>query len=522
MKKPMEREYPPSPFNHETPERLLLSFGTGGVRGVEGVGLDHINDITVGAVAAALAKAVNLGNFPERGEGKEILIGYDTRKNSRLYADTFAAVLNENLLPTRIFPKPIPVPLLSYALKEGSFRCGVMITASHNPAIYNGVKIYDGSGVQLLPPSTAVIEEMMKRIDPFAVSRMKREKAEGKGVYRVAEDVLCEEYIAAVGERRVEESPLKVVVTPLYGSAAAIPRKILSRCGHIVFGVKEEEVADPLFGGLPAPNPEDPSVFADAKKLGVKVDADLLLATDGDGDRCGCCVRLGRNYMPLSGNDIAALLLSYLCDHEDIPVEGFIVRTIVSGRTAETVAADHGLKTVVTPTGFKYIGDEMMRGREGKFFAGYEESGGFLFRGGAADKDGIATAVLLAEAAAVYKKEGKTLLDVLKELNEKYGAEQTLTERIVFSRAEEDRRRECESYFALNPFPDCDVSRFTDTLIFRFPERMQAALRPSGTEPCLKIYYMVTASDEKTAAVRLKKMKRRFDDIITVFRGEKI
>ena len=509
-------------FTDESRERMTLTFGTGGVRAVEGLGLDRINDITVGAVTAALAKALDLGNFPERGKGKEILIGWDTRKNSRLYADTVAAVLNEKGFPTRVFPKPIPIPLLSHTLKTGAFRCGVMITASHNPAIYNGVKIYDGGGVQLLPRETSVLEEKMKKLDPFAVSRMKRKEAEERGLYRLAEDALNGNYIAAVGGRRVKDSPLKAVVTPLYGSAAAIPRKVLSRCGHHVFAVKEEETADPLFGGLSAPNPEDPSVFAAAERLGMKVGADLLLATDGDGDRCGCCVWSGKDFVPLSGNDIAALLLAYLCDHEAVPAGGFIVRSVVSGQRAEAVAADHGLKTVITPTGFKYIGDELMRDREGKFFAGYEESGGFLFRGGASDKDGIAAAVLLAEAAAAYKKQGKTFLDVLKELSEKYGAERTLTDRFVFPGAEGDvRRKECESYFALNPFPDGEISRFADTLIFRFPDRTRTALRPSGTEPCLKIYHTAVASKKEEADALLAKTRRRFDDIVSVFRGEK-
>ena len=523
MKNHRNIPYTAPPTDHDGSEGLALSFGTGGVRAAEGVGLDHVNDITVGGIAAALAKAVNAGDFPRRGKGKEILIGYDTRKNSRLYAETFAAVLNEKLLSTCVFPEPVPVPLLSYTLKMGTFRCGVMITASHNPAVCNGVKIYDGGGVQLLPGETVIIERIMRKTDPFAVCRMDRKKAEEKGLCRLAGEAPLREYRAAVGARRVADSPLKAVVTPLYGSAAILPREILERCGHSVFGVEGEEIADPSFGGLAAPNPEDPAVFAAAERVGAKVGADLLLATDGDGDRCGCCARSGKRFVPLSGNETAALLVHYLCGHEEIPREGFIVRSVVSGETAEAVAADHGLKTVVTPTGFKYIGDETARDGEGRFFAGYEESGGFLFRGGAADIDGIAAAALLAEAAAVYKKEGKTLIDILRELREKYGAERTLTERFVFPGADgEARRRACEAYFALNPFPDGEIDFFADTLIFRFPGRIRTALRPSGTESCLKVYHRATAPDPDRAGEMLAKTKRRFDDILTVFRGERI
>ncbi len=472
-----------------------ISFGTGGIRRKEGVGPGRINDVTVAWAAAALAET--LRREPEAirsGGGKEVLIFRDTRQNSLRYARLTAAVLKEKRIPAVLLDTPAPVPMLSFALKSGGYRCGVMITASHNPAAYNGMKLYNGLGGQLTPAATAAVERRLKAVSPFDLLKNARERMIKPRFCRADGDRLRRAYLDAVTSLPEDGITLKAAATPLYGAAGTLLREALSRRGHTVFTVPEQERPDPLFGGVAAPNPEDPAVFDLIRPVGEANGADLLLAVDGDGDRCGCFVREGERYTALSGNDIAAVLLHHLCETVPIPDRGYIVRTAVSGGLGEKVAAAYGLRAFVTPTGFKYIGEALADDDNGVFFAGYEESGGFLWGSHAADKDGIAAAVLLCAAAARQKRAGKTLLSDLRELRTACGEETARTERFAFPGLSGRRRMEaCLSYFKTNPFPDGDLSVRGDTLTFRFPGERKAALRPSGTEPYLKLYCFAAA-----------------------------
>lgn len=497
----------------------IPSFGTGGIRKAEGIGPNRINAVTIGWAAAALAITLK-ETYDADTLKKGVMIGFDTRKNSRAYAEKTALTLNGYNIPAIIFEDPIPVPLLSFVLKRDHYPCGVMITASHNPEKYNGFKVYNQTGGQLVPAEAEAIQARFYRINPFEINRLSKTEAKEKGLLYYTGKAEESAYLSAITGNRFTDSALNIVATPLHGAAYKLLPAALKRCGHTVTTVAAQEQADGTFPTVTAPNPEDPAVFRLAQEEGCRRQADLLIATDGDGDRCGCCVKQGNGYQPLSGNEIAAILLCYLLEREKnrLPRNSYTVRTAVSGSLGETIAAAYGLKTLTTPTGFKYIGEKLSNTENGIFFAGYEESGGFLYGNHAADKDGIATAVLLAEAAAVCKKQGKNLLDVLGEIHAQYGREYTQTRRFAFPGRDGATRKEaCLRWFKEHPQTDVTTEIRDNTLFFCLGNGIKTALRPSGTEPELKLYRMIQASDEREAAEKNRVIDSFFLPIIHSF-----
>lgn len=474
----------------------LPAFGTGGIRQKEGIGPNRINPITIRWAAAAVANTL-----PPKSK---VFIGYDTRKNSRAYALETALTLNAFQITTVLTEEPIPVPLLSFVLNRGGYHCGIMITASHNGAEYNGFKVYNAKGGQLIPTETHEQEKEIARIDPFSVRPLSIKEAEAKKLLLYSGKAEAQAYLSATAPSKIKPSGLNIAATPLHGAGYQILPKALQRGGHNLHIVEEQAEPNGKFPTVEAPNPEDPHVFDLAVTLGHKTNADLLLATDGDGDRCGGCVKKGRSYIPLCGNDTAAILMYYLIRREKnrLPQNGFIVRTAVSGTIAATIAEEAGLKTFLTPTGFKYIGALANDPAQGTFFAGYEESGGFLFGHHAADKDGIQTAVLLAEAAAFYKKSGKTLLDILEHIHNTYGREYTSTMRISFSTPED--QKSCMEFFQAYRDPHISTEIRGNTVFFDFGNHIKTALRPSGTEPYLKMYRIIQANNLKEAEEKTK------------------
>lgn len=497
-----------------------ISFGTGGIRRIEGVGPNRINDITIGWAAAALATALK-EQADEETLKKGVLIGFDTRKNSRRYGEQTALTLNRFHIPTFLFKEPIPVPLLSFVLKREDYLFGVMITASHNPKTYNGFKGYNGKGGQCVPEEAAAIQKHFQRINPFDITPIDKEEAIDKGLFHLTGQAEEAAYLTAITRRRFSDSSLKIVATPLHGAAHKVLPAALKACGHRVFTVREQEKANGSFPTVTAPNPEDPDVFQLAKAAGHREKADLLLATDGDGDRCGCGIKDGSDYRIFTGNEIASLLLYYILEREkeQLPPKAYIVRTAVSSAQGERIAAAYGLRTYVTPTGFKHIGAMMQNPQNGTFFAGYEESGGFLYGSHATDKDGVATAVLLAEAAAHYQKQGKTLLDLMGKINREFGREYTRTDRFAFpGRDGASRQDACLIWIKDHPPRGMKMKEEHRTLFFESNEGIKIALRPSGTEPELKLYRIIHAADDEEAERKNNIIDSRFLPIIASFR----
>lgn len=489
--------------------RTFPSFGTGGIRQKEGIGPNRINNITIRWAAAAVANSL-----PPKSK---VLIGYDTRRNSRSYALETALTLNAFHFTAVILEDPVPVPLLSFVLKRGGYHCGIMITASHNDSEYNGFKVYNAQGGQLIPAKADILEREITKIDPFSVQPLSLSEAEEKGLLFFTGKAETQAYLSAIAPFKSKDSDLNIVATPLHGAGYQLLPAALHRGKYNITMVSEQAKPNGEFPTIEAPNPEDPHVFDLAINLGKKINADLLLATDGDGDRCGCCIRKGNQFIPLSGNDMAAILMYYLINREKdhLPQNGFIVRTMVSGTIAATIAEEAGFQIYSTPTGFKYIGALANDPGKGTFFAGYEESGGFLFGNHAADKDGIQTAVLLAEAAAFYKKSGKTLLDILEQIQEKYGREYTSTLRFSFPKAES--RKACTEHFRTYQDPNIPKEICGDTVFFDFGNGIKTALRPSGTEPYLKLYQIIRAENLREAKEKEKIISDFFCPVIRRF-----
>ncbi len=499
-----------------------LAFGTGGLRGETGVGSNRVNRYTIRQAAAGTARWLQ-STLPAKELQKGVLITFDTRTDSAAFALEAALSFCAFMIPAYLFDAPAPVPLLSFTLKREDYLCGIAITASHNPPNHNGFKLYNQQGGQLVPTEAAKIAPYIEETDPFALATPSEPNI--KQLLHFTGQAENAAYLSALTRRKVKDSPLTVVATPLHGAAKRLLPAALKKTGHHVLTVPAQEICDGSFATVTTPNPEDPAVFARAEKVGKENHADLLFATDPDGDRCGVAVKEQNRYVPLSGNEVGALLIDYLLrrDAGRLPADAYIVKTVVSGNLAVKIAAHHNVPTRITPTGFKYIGEALLKKENGAFLAGYEESGGFLAGNHAADKDGIFTAVLLAEAAAFYKKQNMTLIDAVHALYAVYGYEKSVTETFLFPSKDGARRKAaCLEYFAEQAQTGAARREKVagDTLLFYFGEEIRTALRPSGTEPKLKLYFTVSGDDEKDADVKLAEVKNRFLPLITAFLPE--
>ena len=471
----------------------MPSFGTGGIRGIMGQGKDHINAAVIRCAAAAFAKHIQAPNT--------VYIGYDTRHNSSFYAEEAARTLNTFGITTILSPYAVPVPLVSFVTRREKIH-GIMITASHNTKEYNGFKVYNNSGGQILPKEAAAIEQYFSEND---IPILSKKDAMKKGLFRYGGKAEETAYLTAITRKR-SSLPLTVIATPLHGSGYQLLPRAIKKRGHRVIIPKEQASPNGDFPTVTAPNPEDPAVFALSETLGNQYAADLLLAVDGDGDRCGCCVRHRGSYHYLIGNNIAAILLYYLTRerYPSLPKDGYIACSDVSGGLGTAIAKEAGLEVRTVPTGFKFIG-ELIRQGKGTFFAGYEESGGFLRGDLTADKDGIGCALLLCDAASCYKEQHRTLIDVLEEIRNRYGREYTVTRKYPLSNGIPD--------LAGVTIPGFHKEIKGTTVIFSSDRGIKVALRPSGTEPYIKSYLIFNADDDPTAA----DIEKEIEKVLTLF-----
>lgn len=407
-----------------------LEFGTAGLRGVIGAGTNRMNIYTVGKATQGLAAYVN--SITENGS---VAIAYDSRIKSDVFAKAAAEIFAANGIKVYIYKELMPTPMLSFAVRELKCDAGVVVTASHNPSKYNGYKAYGSDGCQLGPDAADYVLSIMNKIDIFeGIKTMDFDEALSLGKIEYIEQDLIEKYLDNVESQRIipeaDLSGLSVIYTPLHGSGNKPVKSILKRIGITnVTVVKEQEQPDGNFPTAPYPNPEIRQAFECALKLAETKKADILLATDPDSDRVGIAVLTDGEYKLFSGNDVGALLLNYILERrtalKTLPENPVAVKTIVSTELCRKIADYYNCTLIDVLTGFKFIGEQIgileNQGEENRFIFGYEESYGYVAGSYVRDKDAVVGSMLICEMAAYYKTLGKTLADALNDLYEKFG-----------------------------------------------------------------------------------------------------
>ncbi|MBQ4626441.1 MAG: phospho-sugar mutase, partial [Clostridia bacterium] len=487
-------------------------------------------------------------------EGASVAIGYDSRINSDVFSKQCAEVLAANGVKAYIFPRLMPTPLLSYAVMRLKCQSGIVVTASHNPSKYNGYKCYDPAGYQMTDEAALATYSFIQKVDMFKdVKRMPFEEALEKGLIEYISDDIVEEFYSLVLERPInpeasEKSGLKIIYTPLNGTGNIPVRTVLERAGYKnIRVVKEQELPDGRFPTCPYPNPEIRQVFECALEMTKDEKADLLLATDPDCDRVGIAVLTGGEYVLLSGNDVGVLLAEYMLSQRKakgiLPENSLMTKSFVSTPLINLVAAKYGCKVVDVLTGFKYVGEFIANlektNDDYRFIMGFEESYGYLIGTHARDKDAVAASLMVCEMAAFYKSRGKTLVDVLNGIYEEFGFYVNSLYNFAFEGASGmAKMAEIMSETRENPpaelaglkvlkVHDFEKSTVTDTesgkaekielpksnvLAYSLPDGNFAIVRPSGTEPKIKVYITgcgkTKEEAEKTAAVLGDAMKK--------------
>ncbi|NLY36476.1 MAG: phospho-sugar mutase [Tissierellia bacterium] len=482
-----------------------LEFGTAGMRGKLGVGPNRMHIYQVRRVSAAFA-----AYLLEQSEKPSCAIAFDSRRGSLEFSREAAVTLASRGVKVHLFRDYSSTPELSYAVRELRATGGVVITASHNPPEYNGYKVYHSSGRQLLDNEADQVVEHLEKLPNALRNRSYSELIEEGLIEFIPVDLLVNyDQRILSGRKKSSDTALKVVYSALHGVAGRGTQSLLKGMAVDFIKVESQFEPDGEFPEVNYPNPEDVVVFEKAIEIGKKEQADLLLASDPDGDRIGVMVLHQGNYQPLNGNEIGLLMAHYLLGIE----KGEIITSIVSTYLLDELAKDHGVRVSRTLTGFKYIGERM--NRIYNFLLGFEESYGYLSLDHVRDKDAIQAAGRLCEMAKVYKEESKTLIDVLSEIYEKYGYEKT--QQIVFHLEGQEGAQKIEKMmedFRNNPSPSlvgCQLIRNIDYLhdetelpkadvLMRFYEGGHwLAFRPSGTEPKLKIYVGVRANSKDEA-----------------------
>ena len=522
-----------------------LEFGTGGLRGVIGAGTNRMNIYTVGRATQGLAEYVN-----SVSDRPQVAIAYDSRNKSELFAKTAACVLAANGVQVHLYPELMPTPMLSYAVRRLQCDAGIVITASHNPAKYNGYKAYGPDGCQLTLEASAYVLSIMNKVDIFGgVKKAVYDEALADGRIRLIEPWLIESYLDEVQKQSVGASDcqlqnIKVVYTPLHGSGNKPVRAILKRIGvKQVTVVPEQELPDGNFPTAPYPNPEIREAFGCALSLAERVQPDLLLATDPDCDRVGIAVRDREGaYQLVSGNEVGALLLDYLLSRRTalgtLPKCPVAVKTIVTTELCRGIANAYGCELIDVLTGFKFIGEQIglleAAGEENRYIFGFEESYGYLAGTYVRDKDAVVASMLICEMAGYYKAQGKNLLEVLESLFRQYGYYRNVQESFAFEgmtgmqkmndlmqnlrkappktigESEVESIRDYEaSKKTMAATGETEVLTLpkSNVLCYDLQDGSSAIVRPSGTEPKIKIYLSVVGAssaecDQKMEALR--------------------
>jgi phosphoglucomutase len=531
-----------------------LEFGTGGIRGILGVGTNRMNEYVIGKVSYALGKIV--ASFGEEAKKQGIVIAYDVRHRSREFALHSALIFCAMGIKVYYFDDIRATPQLSFAVRRTNAKAGIMVTASHNPKEYNGYKAYWDDGAQILPDFADKIEALAKKIKSFGeIEKMEESEARQKGLLVSPDPVIDDEYINNVKSLALNDDidkDISIVYTSLHGTGTIPVRRVLKERGFRNISVVEQQsVPDPDFTYAPFPNPEDIRAFELAMELGKEKNASLLIANDPDCDRTAIMVNDGAGYVFLNGNQTGAVLIKYMMDalveKNMMPEKAMVVKTIVTGDMGRVIAADYGVTTFETLTGFKNISSIAIEKEENegyKFLFGYEESIGYNAGTFVRDKDGVTSAMLISEAAAFYMKKGQTLYDVLMELYKKYGyytdnnfsitlkgreGTEKIKKIMMFLRekgidslankkvvALTDYKKGYRYDFTTKAKEDVDIPD-SDVLKFEAEDELWFAVRPSGTEPKLKVYIYGRAQTEREAKELVENAGEEIDSILREF-----
>lgn len=507
-----------------------LEFGTGGLRGIMGAGANRMNKYTVGKATKGLCEYLK----NEFAGEKSVVIAYDSRNNSKAFAECAAEVLCYNGIKTFLFEEIMPTPVLSFSVRYLNCNAGIVITASHNPKEYNGYKVYDKYGCQLVPQYADKVISYINNVKNIkSVKHMNLNMALSNGYLTYIGDEVLNSYISEVEKMAVykEASDLKIVYTPLHGTGNIPVRKVLSDMSFDVSVVKEQAVADGNFTTVRSPNPEEKDALNMALEQAKRANADLVIGTDPDCDRVGVGVLHNGEYTLLTGNQTGALLVDFYLKFkkQSLNPKSTLVKTIVTNDLGAEIARKNGLNVVETLTGFKYIGDQITKYEktgENEFLIGYEESYGYLVGTYARDKDAVVASMLICEMAAYYKKNKMTLVDALNVLYSEYGFYLDALDSFVLKGKDgASRIKNIMSYFRANKatvFPNItDVKDYStgigdlpksNVLKFFLKGGSWIAVRPSGTEPKLKMYYSVRGIDSSTC-------ERSLQNIRTIING---
>ncbi len=509
-----------------------LAFGTGGMRGIMGAGTNRFNVYTLRRANQGFADYLKSLYDGETLKKRGVVIAHDNRRNSRFFAKESAQLLAKNGIICYLFDDLRPTPELSFAVRHLNAAGGIMVTASHNPPEYNGYKIYDDSGCQLTPDKADQVIDYVNAIDDvFSLEILGYDDMVNQGLMRIIGDDIDKAYLDLVKSIRlhpdVDKHPT-IVFTPLHGTSATIGLRLLKETGYDVHAVKEQFLPDPDFSTVESPNPENEAAFTMAIELGKKIGAEMLIATDPDADRLGIAIKTNNGYKLLNGNQTGAVLLYYLLGEGNklgtLPKNGVVFNTIVTSELGAEIARDFGYEVKSTLTGFKFIGEQarLLEDTDQSFIFGYEESFGYLIDDGVRDKDALQAMLLASEALCFYASQDRSIDDVLKEIYERYGYYHEDLISIMHKGIEGKKTiARIMKYFRNNPPKEVAGKKITVFEDYKKQERIVAfkdteplelpqsnvlkffleddfwfVLRPSGTEPKLKLYIGGKADDK--------------------------
>ncbi|MBM9831405.1 phospho-sugar mutase [Enterococcus faecalis] len=521
-----------------------LEFGTAGMRGLLGAGINRMNIFTVRQATEGLARFMDTQDPETKRRG--VAIAYDSRHMSPEFAMEAAKTLAKHDIPSFVFESLRPTPELSFAVRYFKAFAGIMITASHNPAAYNGYKVYGEDGGQMPPADADALTKYVRSIEnPLKIDVLSDEEVAHSGLINITGEEVDNAYLkeiktVTINQELINEmgKELKLVYTPLHGTGKMLGEKALKQAGFEKFVlVPEQAIADPDFTTVKSPNPEEHSAFEYAIRLGEKEGADLLIATDPDADRLGAAVRMPNGeYQVLTGNQLGSIMIHYILEaHQQagtLPENAAVLKSIVSSELATAIAEKYNTKMFNVLTGFKFIAEKIQQYEEDHsqtFMFGFEESYGYLVKPFVRDKDAIQALVLLAEVAAFYKKQGKTLYDGLQDIFEEFGYFEEKTISVTMSGIEGSGkikalmakcREQAPTEFAgiqvaqtedfkelTRTFADGQTEQLqtppSDVLKYHLEDGSWIAIRPSGTEPKIKFYLATKATSSSEASEKI-------------------
>ena len=510
-----------------------LEFGTAGLRGILGVGTNRMNIYTVRLATQAMSDYLNNSD-----EAKTVAIGYDSRINSQLFAKETACVFAANGIQVHLYAELMPVPCVSYAVRQLNCGAGIMITASHNPAKYNGYKAYGPDGCQLNPEAAAKVLEYAGKTDIFTgVKHISFEEGLANGSIQYIPESLIQAFLDKVYSLRVNKeasADLHVVYTPLNGAGNRCVRTILDRMNIRTTVVPEQEKPDGNFPTCTYPNPEEKATLELGIELCKKEGADLVLATDPDCDRVGCAVNHHGQFILPTGNEVGVLMLDYICrcrkEQGTLPQNPIAVKSIVSTPLADEVAKYYGVQVINVLTGFKYIGEQVSlladKGEQDRFLLGFEESYGYMTGDHVRDKDGVNGAMMICEMAQYYKQKNMTPIDALEEIFARHGiynaqvkgysfegADGMEKMKTIMAQLRQNPLRELAGYPVIG-YADYQSGKrraegvesdiglpLANILEYNLEQNLKVIIRPSGTEPKIKVYLTIVTNDRQQIPV---------------------